>query len=157
MKKILFLLAIFAIAVSCEEEFVPEDTATVDLAGEWWVQTYSPDMSVIYLGYERIATYNTSENTDDSIWVSDYEHIFGTLRVKVPANIDNLTFGSADVKTSYFGPLFTIDNGQIIEEGAETPGGLTVDSIYFEVTDYSDTTSYVLAGYRHTGWPEDNH
>ena len=157
MKRILFLLAILTIAISCEEEFEPGATATKDLAGEWWVQLYNSDASAVLWGYERIATYNTSADTEDSLWVNDYDHIFYGFRVKVPANLDQMTFGSSDIQASYVDSLFTVNNGEIIEDGAVTPGGLTVDSIYFEVTDYSDTSSYVLAGYRHTGWPEDNH
>ncbi|GET22868.1 lipid-binding protein [Prolixibacter denitrificans] len=156
--RLLYIAVLLVTVASCQEDYVPGKTATEALAGEWYVKTYSADLSATYVGYQRIATYNTASNSPDSIWVDDYENIFGNLRLKVPGNTTALTFGSPDVEASAIdGSLYSIDEGKIILKGTVTPGGLQDDSIYFKITDYSDTTTYVLAGYRHTGWEADNH
>ncbi len=141
---------------ACQKQDVnPGGTATEKLAGEWYVQQYGIDLTDYGYGYWRIGTFNTSSNVTDSIWVDDYDNLF-PFRVKVPCNLTGETFGSPDVLVDvYNGASFIINSGKIISNGTHSPGGLQVDSIYFELTDMSDTSQYVLAGYRDTGWEDD--
>ncbi|MDR0414226.1 MAG: hypothetical protein LBH84_02265 [Prevotellaceae bacterium] len=176
MKKVrkiaLHLLAAFAaVAVvgsvaSCSREACAGGTAVQALSGEWWVKVYSADMATVMLPYKRVATYNTAANTATEMIVDDYGNIFNSswgagrgFRVKTPCSVSDKTFGSDAATASLTNAAYTyiVKNGKIISGGAKSPGGLTTDSIYLHLTDLSDGTTCVLAGYRHTGWIEDEY
>ncbi|MDR1417130.1 MAG: hypothetical protein LBJ57_06910 [Prevotellaceae bacterium] len=178
MKKIISRIAAqywikaFAVAAiacgsaSCDKDTSAGGTAVQALAGEWWVKMYNADMSAVVLPYKRIATYNTAANAANEMIVDDYGHIFNdslrigmkkNFRVKTPCSVSAGTFGQDAATSSLLNPAYAyiVKNGVIVANGATSPGGLTTDSIYFQLTDMFDTTTYALAGYRHTGWSED--
>lgn len=161
-KYVLLLAVILSVHVSsCQKEPRIGGTVSQKLAGEWWVQLYNADMSEIYVGYTRWGTYNTADENVDKLWVSDYEHLFDPgLKIKIDANLKDLSFGSQTPVTNAYegGTDFILSDGKIILKGTKSTGGLVTDSIYFKLVDVADSNAeYVLAGYRHTGWPEDNH
>ncbi|MBR3074324.1 MAG: hypothetical protein IKH11_01020 [Bacteroidales bacterium] len=181
MKKVITFLTILALVVcaSCNEKLKNpiEKTATVDLGGQWYV-IYNcldaegkviPDFEDFNEGYSMVITFSTSSNTKDSIWVSDTKekNLLG-YQVKVPCNLDNLTFG-ADQElpniygpSKYIGPKAIVKNGKILKGAAKTPSGMPADSIYFELKlsdDYFANgygyDSYQVTGYRYTGFAAD--
>lgn len=180
MKKIFTLLAIAIalVAVSCEKTPI-ESTATVDLAGQWYVTYQAVDDAGNVIdddfngGYSLALTFNTSANDTDHILISDEGNHLG-WKAKVPCNLSALTFGSSEMlpniegETDYHGAGIIINNGKIVKGGAETPSGMPADSIYFEVTleddyyigyysyyEYGDYTHYIVSGYRYTGFAAD--
>ncbi|MCR5519875.1 MAG: hypothetical protein K6F21_06050 [Bacteroidales bacterium] len=182
MKKfIIFIaLAIVAFAVSCQKDPI-EKTATVDLAGQWYI-IYNcvdangdivPGFEDFNGGYSMAITFNTASNTTDSIFVSDLDNLLG-FQVKVACDVANLTFGSTNeeanimtdgtgIKKGYIDSTAVIKNGKIMLGAATTPSGMPADSIYFEVSLGSDAMAayygydhYQAVGYRYTGLANDD-
>ena len=179
MKKIFIILTIaFAtLAVSCQK-YPVENTATVDLAGQWYLQYDAVDESgaVVFEdfneGYSLGLTFNTSANTTDYIFVSDIDNLLG-FQAKVPCNIANLTFGSdaevdnvyADswaIDAGYISDKVIVKNGKITRGTGKTPSGMPADEISFEVILSDDLLAnaygyhhYKAYGYRYTGFAAD--
>lgn len=180
MKKIFFIISIaLAIAfVSCQKNPI-EKTATVDLAGQWYVTYQAVDDAGAVIdddfneGYSILLTFNTSSNSTDSIFVSDEgNHL--DWKGKVPCNLGAKTFGTSEelegyIATNRHGAGITIYNGKILTAAAKTPSGMPADSIYFElklqddyyIGFYSDNgygayTHYVVSGFRYTGFANDD-
>lgn len=151
----LLLLSLLALA-SCEDEFDPGGTEAEALAGEWYVRT-TLDGQVL-LDYVLIATYNTAANTPDALWVDDYENIW-PFKVEADGNTTELSFGGNSLRNTYADTTFvSILEGRIIENAATSSGGNRADSIRLRV-EFSDDPGnvYEIAGYRRTGFLEDEH
>lgn len=177
MKKVIIAISIVLLGiVSCEKNPI-EKTATVDLAGQWYV-IYNcvdengeiiPGFEDFNGGYTLALTFNTAANQTDSIWVSDSKdmNLLG-YQVKVPCNVGNLTFGSENESANVYGPSTYIGdkaivkNGKILKGAATTPSGMPADSIFFEVKLSGDAYAayygydhYQVVGYRYTGFAAD--
>ena len=177
MKKVIIIIAAtIAAFVACQKNPV-ENTATVALAGQWYV-IYNcvdangeiiPGFEDFNEGYSLALTFNTAANQTDSIWVSDSKdmNLLG-YQVKVPCNIDALTFGSENESANVYGPSTYIGdkaivkNGKIMKGAAKTPSGMPADSIFFEVKLDGDALAayygydhYQVVGYRYTGFAAD--
>lgn len=175
-KAVIIVFALVLGFVACKKNPV-ENTATVDLAGQWYVIYNCLDASGKPIegfedfngGYSMALTFSTASNTADSIWVSDTKdmNLLG-YQVKVPCNLQNLTFGSSTEETNVYGPSdyigekAIITNGKIILGGAKTPSGMPADSIYFELKLMDDAYAatygydrYQVLGYRYTGFAAD--
>lgn len=170
MKKIIlysFLIALISAACDMKEEYVVEKSKVVDAAGEWYVyydhNVYGHDPFGV--GLTAIITYNTADDVNNAMWLSDEEH-FWDYTVKIPVNVDNLTFGGNDTVVNAVDgyPInVLVRNGQIFEDAVVMPeSGATTDSIYFEIwfqdldgaTGIESDTLFV-AGFRRTGFLED--
>lgn len=174
MKRILFLVSIAVLAISCQKDPIGSVAAKA-LAGEWSVtyQCVDDNGEVIDSNlageYLRVFTFNAANNATDSIFVAD-EQYFIAYQAKVPCNMEQKTFGTPDAlenlygASGYHGPEVIIDNGKILSGAATTPSGMPADSIYFELTfvggDYytslygnygMEYTHYIVSGFRYTG------
>ncbi len=178
MKKVIIVIALAIVAVVACQKNPIEKTATVDLAGQWYL-IYNcvdengeiiPGFEDFNDGYSLGLTFNTAANKTDSIFVSDEAGNLLGFQVKVPCNLSNLTFGSEDPApnispdraSSYIGETAIIKNGKILRGAATTPSGMPADSIYFEVKFDSDALAahygydhYQAVGYRYTGFAAD--
>ena len=89
-------------------------------------------------------------------------------QVKVPCNLEALTFGSDDEGDNIYGPSANIGdkaivkNGKIMPGAATTPSVMPADSIFFEVKLVGDAVAayygydhYQVVGYRYTGFAAD--
>jgi hypothetical protein len=94
MKKLILILTlgIFTL-ISCQKIKDPGATSAVKMANEWWAElkldgdnAYGPGV------FAKIATYNTSENTNE-MWVDDM-HGLWDFKVKATADFTNLTFSA---------------------------------------------------------------
>lgn len=179
MKKVTIILALLALAVfSCQKDPIGK-TATVDLAGQWYLIYNCVDANGDIIpgfedfngGYSLGLTFNTAANDKDSIWVSDLTNLLG-FQVKVPCDLAKLTFGSEDSFPNIdmggaqgdgdIGATAIIKNGKILKGAATTPSGMPADSIFFEVILDSDAYAaaygydhYQAVGYRYTGFAAD--
>lgn len=154
LKKISFLFLCVVVAiffVSCEQvESVPDasDIVIQDITGTWVVDmTYDGDDA----GTNTISIYNSSTNDTSSMWLDDQEHSWG-LKAKVPLNYEALTFEGSNLDELYYEVTVNITKGVIVKNGATTPSGEVVDSIYFEA-EFSDIPGeiWVYSGYKSTG------
>lgn len=139
-----------------------EYTATFPLNGEWYVTldyydstTTSWIVDAYGLGYNKILLYNLASNTSDSIWLDD--NGLWPSKTKISCNPSTKVFTpcqSVDVD----GLDVIIYGGSVVLNGTTTLGGNKSDSINIEITWGDDPGSYYrLAGYRRTGFLEDEH
>ncbi len=170
MKKIIVFALIAILAISCQKDPIG-GTATQAISGEWSViyDAVDADGNVIIPdvngGYSRVLTFCTSKNAADSIFVAD-EQYFTAFQGKIPCNLGQMAFGSADMtdnlygSTAYHGAGMIVNNGKILEGAATTPSGMPADSIYFELSFDVDNLPgmvgvewdhYVVSGFRFTG------
>ena len=168
MKKVIILLSalILGVVTSCDifprETLEPGETATIEMAGEWYVTCDLIDANgdVFYSGADFfgleehfiILTYNTAANRPDEIVVDDLEN-FWEFRVKCSADIDTKTFHVENGEDYLNGDFVTL-SGKIVENGTTTPSGMPADYIEITCTFGSDPypTEYGYAGYRLSGW-----
>lgn len=147
---------------SCQKELKPGGTATQDFSGDWWVFLLGDDGDGNYVdvwgaGYLLLSTYNTAANVPDKMFLD-----FGWWPFKGVVDLDQSAnlFGGIDIQS--INPdldiTATIENGTIIRNAATTSGGNVADSIYM-IIEFSDDPGYpyILAGYRRTGFEEDEH
>ena len=155
--KILLSIMLISGFVACDEGGDPDPgaTATVELAGDWFVQTfYQGDL---VLDYVQIASFNTAANTSTEMWLDDNGHIW-PFKVKVPIDLNSKSFSGASLTDEYNGITVNITNGIVVKDGATTTGGNTSDSISFDI-EFSDDPgfTYHIEGYKRTGFLEDEH
>lgn len=151
----LLLLAMF----SCDLGSEPAvgGTKVQAMAGEWWINLLI-DGTDLGIGYKLIRTSNTAANTDSDLLLDDR----GLWPAKIIAKVD--------IDAMTFTPVLNLDNlrsstikvsiieGKVLKGAATTPGHNKTDSIYvkFEFSD-DPGTQYEYAGYRRTGFQEDEH
>jgi hypothetical protein len=145
------------IITSCQKELEIGETATKKMAGEWFLRT-SDDGGQTWGDYTHFSTYNTASNSSSEMWIDDLE-TFWQMKGKVNIDLNNKTFSGTDIQNEYYESTFTITDGKILEKAAKASGSKTVtDSLYFKATFSDDPgTEYILAGYRKTGFLEDEH
>lgn len=183
MKKIFTVLAFAALFLtSCNKPFEVQNTATVNLAGNWmctvfyndgtkW-EAYDLDPASEGLQGFELLTFNTAANLPSEIWMDDDKGFWGTF-CKVDADAAAYSFGKAgkEFLDEYSEGGQAIWGGKVTVDGAKAPGsGSTVDKIEFFIAfsddGYQDATgayivtpysaAYYVVGYRRTGFPEDN-
>ncbi len=158
--KLLILFAFLSIGMmSCDLGNDPDigGTATQAVAGEWFT-TFTIDGEDVYgLGYQLITTSNTAANSAGEFLITDDGHQWD-YKVKSPLNLDAKTFGGTGLANLSYDISVNIANGKILPGAATSSGGNVTDSIYFEA-EFSDDpgTIYQVAGYRRTGFLEDEH
>ena len=169
MKKFITAIATALAIVSASScgKFEVENTATVNLAGNWMCSVY------VYDGAEwepyaeaEYVTYNTAANVATEMWVNDYGNFWGTL-CKVDCDVNSLTFGKdgAEYFDNYYEVNQKIWGGKVSPNAVEAPGTpTTCDKIEFFIAFEDDVDDddnpyagvYYVAGYRRTGFPEDD-
>jgi hypothetical protein len=166
MKKLALYFVLIAFAVgsfSCQKELEPSGTATQKFSGDWWVFILEDDgegnfIDLFEEGYLLLSTYNTAANVPDKLFV-DFNYEF--VPVKVIANLnqsENVIIG--ENLFNYYDEELEVNilSGTVIRNAATTSGGNVSDSIYIEF-EYTSDPGYIfkLAGYRRTGFEEDEH
>lgn len=164
------LLALVFSACDLKEDFEVEKSKVVEAAGQWFVmynhETYGEDP--FGAGFTALKTFNTSANLDNEIWLTDEGNFWEDgYKVKIPVNIENMTFGSEDTLVNAvdgYEISMIIKNGKIIKNASVQPSGAVTDSIYFEVwfEDLEESTGIandklLVSGFRRTGFLEDEH
>jgi hypothetical protein len=161
MKKSLYsILALMAMLIaftSCEKDEI-ENTATVDMAGEWYVhvslvapngEELDPDW--FGDGYYNITTSNTAANIATEMWLVDPTCYYFPYQVKINADPSTMTFSSASNSENLYGPsaylyknyemiageTVTVTDGKIVKGGAKTQSGMPADYIEFYIS-FSD-------------------
>jgi len=162
---IIYSILAVALFTSCDEkaDYEQIDSNVVEAAGEWWVN-YTTDG--YESGYTKLLTFNTAADDGKEIWISD-EGNFWVYKVKCPVNIDldNVTFSGTDLisvalwQGEPYDIAINVTNGKIIKDAVTNlASGAVADSIYFEIEFEDDPgTIYQAAGFRKTGFVEDEH
>ena len=104
-----------------------------------------------------ITTSNTAANVANEFLITDNGNQWD-YKVKSPLNLDAKTFGGTDLQNIAYDIKVNITDGKILPGAATTTGGNVTDSIYFKIEFTDDPgTIYEVAGYRRTGFLEDEH
>jgi|SRR5690606_5383077 len=151
-----FAVAFMTFLTSCDQDSVA-DKSNINLDEIGMRSTWVVDMTWdgSYAGNSTISTYNTSDNSTNAMWLDDLGHGWG-LKAKVNLDPSTLSFFGNDLDELYYGVTVTITEGQIIKDGATTPSGEMVDSIYFKA-EFSDIPGEIweYSGYRSTAKVDD--
>lgn len=160
MKKTVYiLLMVVAVLSSCKKDDETPGTAMKAMAGEWFLH-YSDDGGETWGDYAHFSTYNTASNSATAMWIDDLETFYNpSMKGVVSVDLANKTFSGTNVVNKNGDLTFTITDGKLLEKAAMAPGSKTItDSLYFNVVFSDDpTVTYTLAGYRKTGFAEDEH
>ncbi|MCF0070431.1 hypothetical protein LZD49_08100 [Dyadobacter sp. CY261] len=158
------ILLVFAL-VSCDLGTEPdiEGTKLKAMAGEWWVQVYAEGEDQ-GLGYHLVTTANTADNNETDLIMDDHglltPYEYPPIKVISKVSLGGMTFNpTTDLTNLNTGEsAVSILDGKIIKGVATTPGGNKTDSIYvkFEFKTVPGE-QYEYAGYRRTGFLEDEH
>ena len=162
MKKVLYSAALLLLATltSCEKEDI-ENTATVNMAGQWYVQVDAVDdagnpieYGEDYFGFGRvvIVTCNTAANSTSEMLIDDlggFDVAAGygngnypsySLKSKINVDLGALTFSSNNAtnlsdKNKFDSDLYpiTIEGGKILPGAGRQNNGSVADSIVFYV------------------------
>ena len=166
---IIFLLSVSLLVglMSCEkEELEIWESSTAKVDGNWMMRYDHADYGVDPFGngFTQHFIYNDAANNGESIWLEDH-NTFWEYKVKLPVNLDNLTFGSTDTvinQVAGYDIKVIVSNGKIYKDAVTLPSTLVVDSIFFDIwfEDLEGATgipSDVLhvGGYRQSGFEED--
>ena len=180
MKKSLYsifaLMAMLIAFTSCEKDEV-ENTATVEMAGEWHIHVSALDAETGEVadpdwfgdGNYNITTCNTASNVANEMWLVDAVCYYFPYQVLIDVNPSNMTFNSSTDAENLFGPgnyggeTVTITNGKIVKNGTTTPSGMPADYIEYYVSfsgdpfpgAYGVKKEYFISGFRYTGFTED--
>jgi hypothetical protein len=150
----LFLLTFLSCTKKLQD---PGATNTVTMSNEWWV-TLTLNGTDELGDHVLFATYNTSQNVADSLWLDDLQNGYG-FKCKVLASPKNLTFSTDSAQNEYKDIRVHIANGKIIPNGGKgkTTGNI-VDSIYMEASfgdDPGDT--FIISGVARSRWAQDDY
>ena len=157
MKKFICIALVSMVVISACKKNLPDPGATsaVKMANEWWV-TLKQGNSDLIGTHVKIATYNTSGNSD-SIWVDDLENTW-QFKVKAKANFDSLTFTTAQAQNEYYNITVNLMNGKVFPGKGKSKTGNVTDSIYMQA-EFSDDpgTIYTISGHARTRFAEDDY
>lgn len=163
MKNILtkscMIVCISMVFSSCDltETPVIEGTKLEEMCGEWWFRISSGG-DLVAPNYFLLTTSNTSANTNVDLLLDDHET--WPCKVKCKVDLSTLAFvQQANIANYYSSNIgVSIKEGKILKKAATTTGGNVSDSIYikFEFAD-DPGTEYIYAGYKRTGFLEDEH
>lgn len=166
MKKYIYTIwcALIALALNSCSQDEPMMTATVALAGQWYVTVDLADDNgnVIStdpygIGRKMHLTFNTAANVPTEMFVSD-NGTFWDYKVRVACDVNNLTFGNADwAENLSYDSQVKIWNGKIIKDGGKQNNGSPADYIEYLVkfSDDDDLT-YKVSGVRYSGLVEND-
>ena len=155
-RKILLIASLFAIA-SCSKKPDVENTSTVKMAGDWWVEPFVNGVQDD--DFQRVYTYNTSDPNSGQIWFDDLKHIH-SFKGKLDVDYTNLSFKAKTGVPNLYATGKTIEvvEGKVIPKGGHSKTGVVVDSIYLKLK-FSDATgeTWELKGHQRTGFFEDEY
>lgn len=147
------------VGLSCTKKLEdPGATQTVAMSNEWWVTLKAG--GVDQLGaHVLFATYNTSQNVTDSLWLDDLKNGY-QFKCKVLADPKKLSFLTTDsAQNGYYDVRVHIANGKVIPNGGKGKStGSVVDSIYMEATFGDDpVNTYIISGVARSRWAQDDY
>jgi Lipid-binding putative hydrolase len=158
MNRIYSIMAVIGVLFfSCTKKLEnPGATNTVTMSNEWWV-TLKLGTDDLLGTHVLFATYNTSKNVSDSLWLDDLGNGY-QFKCKVLANPKSLTFNTDSSQNEYYDVRVHITNGKIIPNGGFSKTGLVTDSIYMEASFGDDPGDmFIISGTARTRWANDDY
>lgn len=141
---------------SCETygDYKQDFSPIFPLCGEWRVDIFNAATNA-KVTRTAIYTYDTADKTATSMWLWINSTSYGT-KCKITCDIATTAFSGTNVaNTLLTGTTNTVTGGKVTVNGSTTPSGGKSDSIEFTYYSSKTNTTYLIKGYRRTGWPED--
>jgi|GEM_PF-2021608 hypothetical protein len=154
-------------------------TAIPNVANRWFVNLNFQGSPIV--GPIQFDTYNTSGNSDDSMWVDDlgsldadfqggdsslyYSLGIGLASFKGTTGLQYMaeTFSGSGIQNAYWtgdtssSETFSVYNGIILPKASKQPSGAMADSIYFQIVfSKNPLDTFVIAGNNRTGFDQDD-
>jgi hypothetical protein len=154
------LIALVFGLLSCDLGTEPkiEGTKLQAMCGEWYILMLE-DGEDVGRGYHLISTSNTAANNETDLILDDHDTWPAKVITKV--NLGAMTFDAAPNLPNMYDAAVGVSilEGKIIKGAATTTGGNKTDSIYvkFEFVEKGEKSVIDFAGYRRTGFLEDEH
>ena len=157
LSKLLYLTGLITIFAGCSKKPDIENTATVKMAGDWWVESFVNGVHDI--DFERVYTFNTSDPNSSQIWFDDLKHTWW-FKGKMDIDYSTLSFKPKTGIPNLYATGETIDiiEGKVIPGGGHSKTGVVVDSIYLKAK-FSDDPGHTweFKGHQRTGFFEDEY
>lgn len=173
----MILLAGLGLAASCTKTQNYGGTAVQKMANGWWVKAYSSVNGLVSItppanpagsdsaaGHIYITTYNTSGNTNDSLWADDLGAIgaYGPagydFKATLGANYTSYTISSAGTMNLYqtSNPVkYAV--GQVFPKGGRSRTGVVTDSLILKIVFIANPTdTLTVEGVARTGFDADD-
>lgn len=154
----IFVAGVFLSGCDLGTEPAKEGTKLQVMCGEWFVRVLQ-DGDDIGGGYYLVTTSNTADNNETDLILDDHETWPAKVITKV--SLGGMTFNAAPNLTNMYDAKVGVSilEGKIIKGAATSTGGNKTDSIYvkFEFVDKGEKSVIDYAGYRRTGFLEDEH
>ena len=160
MKKIIAIFLVTIGILSCDLGNEPEiqGTKIQEMCGEWYIEVFDENGALAAAGYHLITTSNTASNTETDMMLDDHE--LWPCKVKCQVNYAGRSIIAASALSNEYNESIgvSIKEGKIIKDVATTTGGNKSDSIYIKLEFEDDPGhDYIYAGYKRTGFLEDEH
>lgn len=136
-------------------------TAIEDMCGHWVVTCdliYDGENlgDYYHLGEWDMMTYNTANNDQDVMWLSDNDNFWGyTGKVKIDYTAKTFSGNDIYIYDDDDGPVYmTVTNGKIVKDGGLNVNGKPTDSIEYDIrfTDDDPDAYYHIKGVRYAGF-----
>lgn len=158
------ILLVFGL-LSCDLGSEPaiEGTKLQAMCGEWYIGVFANGEDIGNGGRFLITTSNTAANNETDLIINDHELLTpdaDPVAVVAKVNLPAMTFDKADKLPNMEAgkAAISIIEGKILKGAATSTGGNKTDSIYVKFTFENDpATEWIYAGYRRTGFLEDEH
>lgn len=167
MKRYLYTIwcALIALALNSCSQDEPEMTATVALAGQWYVTVDIADANGTVIeedpyemGRMMHLTFNTAANVPTEMFVSD-NATFWDYQVRVNCDVNALTFQTADwAENLSYDCQVKIWNGKVVKNGGKQNNGSPADTIEYliQFSDDEYAIVYKVSGIRYSGLVEND-
>lgn len=172
MNKVFYIFGILStmLVASCQKDPV-EMTATVDMAGQWYVAVDAAKGGQVvyedvfgYGGNILMFTSNTAANIATEMLLTDNrDDTFWDFKIKVKVDPATMSFSADNVDNLNYDCKVTVTGGKIVKGGATTPSGMPADAIEFYISFSDDEDgpeygwdSFYVHGYRYTGLANDD-
>lgn len=137
------------------DEYTKISTPSSAMNGEWYIDI--SDASGILAQHTKHLTYDTNEG-NNTMFINDNKEGY-YLKGKLTIDPTNLTFKvSNEANLNDPGSTFTITEGKILKNAAQSKDGNITDSIYFKGEfSYDPDNVIIFSGHKRTGFLEDNY
>ena len=147
---------------SCEtyDDMDVEYSPIFPLSGEWYVNIYDAATGQMIPDGDGYScnTYNTSANDADKMWVklSTAAAPFGVVgKVNCDPQTNTFSIENGVNTLSTVNSGFTLSEGTVVLNGYDTPTGGKADAIQFKLKTDKSAMTYLIKGFRKTGWEDD--
>ena len=156
------MFVLVGLAASCKKDQPDIEYSPVfPISGEWYVHVANLDGTAARPTYTTLTTYNTSDNSNNQIWMKMLTSTvnYGLLG-KATCDVNAKTISGTDLTNIAFTPnkKFSILEGKVLLNATTLKSSkIVTDSIYVRYTTETDGKTYILSGHRRSQFEGDQY